>query len=132
MSPTDTTAVDFPPVVYVPCTRHTAVPEELEVRYQTTKDGRRAVLVYSALDRLHRCCGDDYADQVAGLVAKLAGGPTRAYAATKQAMNATTLRSLDETLERELRLQRELADTADSQEGIQAFLDKRPARFEGR
>jgi len=59
VSPTDTTAVDFPPVVYVPCTRHTAVPEELEVRYQTTKDGRRAVLVYSALDRLHRCCGDD-------------------------------------------------------------------------
>ena len=44
MSPTDTTAVDFPPVVYVPCTRHTAEPEELEVRYQTTKDGRRAVL----------------------------------------------------------------------------------------
>jgi enoyl-CoA hydratase/carnithine racemase len=81
---------------------------------------------------IDRCCGDDYADQVAGLVAKLAGGPTRAYAATKQAMNATTLRSLDETLERELRLQRELADTADSQEGIQAFLDKRPARFEGR
>lgn len=69
---------------------------------------------------------------MAGLVAKLAGGPTRAYAATKQAMNATTLRSLDETLERELWLQRELADTADSQEGIQAFLDKRPARFEGR
>jgi enoyl-CoA hydratase/carnithine racemase len=81
---------------------------------------------------IDRCCGDDYAETVAGLVAKLAAGPTRAYAATKQAMNANTLRHLDETLERELRLQRGLADTVDSKEGIQAFLDKRPARFEGR
>lgn len=81
---------------------------------------------------IDRCCGDDYADTLAALVARLAAGPTRAYAATKQAMNATTLRSLDETLERELSLQRELAETVDSQEGIQAFLDKRAARFEGR
>lgn len=49
----------FPPVVYVPCTRHTADVAELEVRHQTTQDGRRAVLVYSALDRLQTCCGED-------------------------------------------------------------------------
>lgn len=49
----------FPPVVYLPCTRHTSDLAELEVRYQLTKDGRRALLVYSALDRLHTCCGED-------------------------------------------------------------------------
>lgn len=46
-------------MVYVPCTRHTADIWELEVRYQITDDGRRAVLVYSALDRLHTCCGEE-------------------------------------------------------------------------
>lgn len=81
---------------------------------------------------IDRCCGDDYAEQVAELVAKLANGPTAAYAATKRAITANTLRHLDETLDRELRLQRELADTADSKEGIQAFLDKRAAGFVGR
>jgi len=86
----------------------------------------------ASMGLIDRCCGDDYAEQVAALVAKLANGPTAAYAATKQAIGANTLRHLDETLDRELRLQRELADTADSREGIQAFLDKRAAGFVGR
>lgn len=86
----------------------------------------------ASMGLIDRCCGDDYAEQVAEVVAKLANGPTVAYAATKQAIAANTLRHLDETLDRELRLQRELADTADSKEGIQAFLDKRAAGFVGR
>ena len=86
----------------------------------------------ASMGLIDRCCGDDYAEQVAEVVAKLANGPTVAYAATKQAIAANTLRHLDETLDRELRLQRELADTADSKEGIQAFLNKRAARFVGR
>ncbi len=86
----------------------------------------------AAMGLVDRCCGDDHAEQVQVLVEKLASGPTRAYAATKEAINANTLSRLDATLERELRLQRELADTADSQEGIQAFIDKREPHFEGR
>lgn len=86
----------------------------------------------AAMGLIDRCCGDDYADQVAELVEKLAAGPTLAYAATKRAIAANTLSRLDETLERELRLQRELGGTADAEEGVQAFLDKRPSRFEGR
>lgn len=86
----------------------------------------------AAMGLIDRCCGDDLEKQVRTLVERLASGPTRAYAATKQAINATTLSRLDETLERELRLQRELGETADAKEGVQAFLDKRPARFEGR
>ena len=49
---------DYPPVLYVPCAREVTDPDELEVEYRTTGDGRLALLVYSALDRLHACCGD--------------------------------------------------------------------------
>ncbi|MBZ5738300.1 SAV_915 family protein [Nocardioides mangrovi] len=49
----------YPPILYLPCTRQTPHPEELEVRYQRTEDGRQALLVYSALDRLQTCCGVD-------------------------------------------------------------------------
>jgi len=47
----------FPPVVYVPCVEHVADPAEARVEYKVTKDGRRALLVYSALDRLHAGAG---------------------------------------------------------------------------
>lgn len=49
----------YPPILYLPCTRHTTDPEELEVRYQRTAAGLQALLVYSALDRLQTCCGAD-------------------------------------------------------------------------
>jgi hypothetical protein len=49
---------DYPPVLYVPCARDVTDPDELEVEYRTTRDGRLALLVYSALDRLRACCGD--------------------------------------------------------------------------
>lgn len=43
---------EFPPVVYVPC--HDAVSDanDAKVVYRRTNDGRQALLVYSALDRL--------------------------------------------------------------------------------
>lgn len=50
---------DYPPVLYVPCVRAVTDPADLEVVYRTTRDGRTALLVYSALDRLHRCAGAD-------------------------------------------------------------------------
>ena len=49
---------DYPPVLYVPCVDHVTDPDDLEVEYRTTADGREAILVYSALDRLHRCAGE--------------------------------------------------------------------------
>lgn len=49
----------YPPILYIPCVRAVTDPADLEVQYRTTRDGRTAVLVYSALDRLLRCCGDD-------------------------------------------------------------------------
>lgn len=48
---------DYPPILYVPCVKHVTDPDDLEVEYRSTRDGRTALLVYSALDRLHKCCG---------------------------------------------------------------------------
>jgi hypothetical protein len=49
-------AETFPPVVYVPCAP-AQVPEELTVDLRVTRDGRLALLVYSAMDRLVAHCG---------------------------------------------------------------------------
>jgi hypothetical protein len=49
----------FPPVVYVPCAPVDVASGELTVDLRQTRDGRLALLVYSALDRLVACCGED-------------------------------------------------------------------------
>lgn len=47
----------FPPVVYVPCLVDPDTGTE-RVHLRTTKDGRTALLAYSALDRLVAGAGD--------------------------------------------------------------------------
>lgn len=80
-----------------------------------------------------RCVPDaEFAGEVQDLVARLASGPTVAYGLAKAALKAATLPGIDATLDRELALQEQLGDTEDFAEGIAAFLEKRPARFEGR
>jgi hypothetical protein len=49
--------IPFPPVVYVPCSPVSAGDDSLNVDLRPTRDGRLALLVYSALDRLVTCCG---------------------------------------------------------------------------
>ena len=46
----------MPPVAYVPCAVDENDERHAVLRY--TNDGRIALLVYTALDRLHRCAGD--------------------------------------------------------------------------
>lgn len=58
MRPTEI-PVDYPPILYIPCLEHVTDPDEIQVEYRTTRDGRTAILVYSALDRLHRARGAD-------------------------------------------------------------------------
>jgi hypothetical protein len=48
----------FPPVVYVPCSPFVD-DNTLSVDLRPTRDCRLALLVYSALDRLVDCCGDE-------------------------------------------------------------------------
>ncbi len=62
----------------------------------------------------------------------LAQGPTAAYARVKEAMKGSFEHTLDEQLATEARLQGECGKTRDFQEGVMAFLEKRPAKYEGR
>ena len=65
------------------------------------------------------------------LAARLATGPTAAYAAVKTVLATAATDSLEDTLALEARLQTELGQTADHREAVEAFLEKRPARFAG-
>ena len=64
--------------------------------------------------------------------AQIANGPTLAYGAMKRALRASLVNDLDVQLDLEARLQGEMGKTRDFREGVMAFLEKRPARFEGR
>lgn len=74
---------------------------------------------------------DQFDSAVAELAAKLGSGPTRAYAKTKAAINASTVELLSKSLEREVAGQTELLKTNDNAEGVAAFREKRAAKFTG-
>jgi 2-(1,2-epoxy-1,2-dihydrophenyl)acetyl-CoA isomerase len=65
------------------------------------------------------------------LAARLADGPTRAYALTKRAFNQAMLGDLPAVLDHEAQLQEIASRTQDLQEGVQAFLEKRLPEFQG-
>ena len=67
-----------------------------------------------------------------GRAAKLAAGPTATYGYAKQAIRASYGNSLDQQLLLEAKLQGRCGKTRDFREGVMAFLEKRPAKFEGR
>ena len=64
--------------------------------------------------------------------AHLAKGPTAAYARVKQALRGSFDNDLDTQLAVESRLQGECGKTRDFKEGVVAFMEKRPAVYEGR
>ncbi|MCT8160802.1 enoyl-CoA hydratase-related protein [Pseudoruegeria sp. SHC-113] len=75
---------------------------------------------------------EDFAAHWQARAEKLASGPTAAYARVKEAIRATYKNGLTEQLELEAHLQGESGKTRDFREGVVAFMEKRPARFEGR
>lgn len=75
---------------------------------------------------------DGFDKHVATRALHLAAGPTAAYGHLKTAIRGSFENSLDEQLAMEARLQGECGKTRDFQEGVLAFLEKRPAKYEGR
>ena len=65
------------------------------------------------------------------LAQKLAAMPTQAMIATRKAMRASAYNTLDQQLDLERDTQSALGRTHDYMEGVQAFLEKRPALFTG-
>ena len=79
-------------------------------------------------------CVDDaaLADETASLAQRLAAMPVKALVATRRAIDASQHLTLDEALESEAALQRELGMAHDYQEGVAAFGAKRTPNFTDR
>jgi 2-(1,2-epoxy-1,2-dihydrophenyl)acetyl-CoA isomerase len=75
---------------------------------------------------------DAFAATVAARASRLARGPTVAYRLIKRALRASHANDLGGQLALEAALQGEAGRSRDFREGVAAFLEKRPARYEGR
>ena len=79
-----------------------------------------------------QCVEDqDLMPKAQAVAQSLAKGPTLAYGLTKQAIQAAATQSLDSQLDLERDLQRQAGQSRDYAEGVSAFLQKRPAEFQG-
>lgn len=73
----------------------------------------------------------DYEENLATLLAALAGGPTQTYALVKEAVNAAAVGDLASACERERSGQLRLLAAPDFAEGAAAFAERRKPRFVG-
>lgn len=73
-----------------------------------------------------------FAEEVTRLASELAQGPSKAYGLIKRALRRSAGASLEEMLEYEALLQEVAGRTEDHQEGVRAFYEKRPPRFQGK
>jgi len=92
--------------------------------------GAKQALEWGLINRV--VADDEFESTVDELAAKLAGGPTAAYAGVKRQLNEWLFARMDAQLELEASIQQQAAASGDFLEGVQAFLEKRPAAFEGR
>ena len=73
----------------------------------------------------------EFATKADALLHRLANGPTRSYAGSKQELNHWLYAGMAEHLALEAKMQGRLGESQDFAEGIAAFLEKRETRFTG-
>lgn len=83
-------------------------------------------LIYKAVDDA------TLSDEAQALAARLAAMPTVALGLIRQGIATTQTSSFSQGLALERKHQRDAGRSADFKEGVQAFLAKRPAKFEGK
>jgi 2-(1,2-epoxy-1,2-dihydrophenyl)acetyl-CoA isomerase len=88
-------------------------------------EAERLGMVYKVYDN------DEFAGASRALASVLAQLPTKALALTKHAFNYSSTNGLEAQLMLEDELQQKAAQTHDYNEGVRAFLEKRPAAFKG-
>jgi 2-(1,2-epoxy-1,2-dihydrophenyl)acetyl-CoA isomerase len=74
----------------------------------------------------------ELAGAASDLAAGLASGPTEAFGASKRLLHGGFNETLETQMEQETRTMSQVARSDDAREGLQAFFEKRPARFHGR
>jgi len=85
------------------------------------------------LNMIYKCISEEeFEDFILKIAEKMAMMPTRAFGLTKKAVNQSLDNTLEEQLNLEEKLQTEAGKTEDFQEGVQAFLEKRKAKFKGK
>jgi 2-(1,2-epoxy-1,2-dihydrophenyl)acetyl-CoA isomerase len=77
------------------------------------------------------CEAEQLEDKTNELAVKLASMPTRGFALTKRALNASMNNGLNQQLNYEEDLQRQAGNTYDYKEGIVAFYERREPMFRG-
>jgi 2-(1,2-epoxy-1,2-dihydrophenyl)acetyl-CoA isomerase len=86
-------------------------------------------LEWGLINRVAR--DEDFDEVVGGLLSRLAAGPTASYAGAKRQLNRWLYTRMEEQLELEAQIQREMAESSDFVEGVTAFAEKRDPRFVG-
>lgn len=89
----------------------------------TAEEAENMGLIYKAVE------ADDFNDVVANLAERLANMPNKALGMTKRLINVGLSNDLAAQLEMEGQLQIEAGNSADYQEGVNAFLEKRKPKF---